>query len=50
MVEPLLLTEALAGAQKTESSKLHYACILLLLLLFILLLLLLLLLIIIIIK
>ena len=33
MVEPLLLTDALAGAQKTESSKLHYACILLLLLL-----------------
>ena len=31
MVEPLLLTDALAGAQKTESSKLHYACILLLL-------------------
>ena len=27
MVEPLLLTHALAGAQKTESSKLHYACI-----------------------
>ena len=24
MVEPLLLTHALAGAQKTESSKLHY--------------------------
>ena len=47
MVEPLLLTDALAGAQKTESSKLHYACILLLLLLFILLLLLLLIIIII---
>ena len=27
MVEPLLATHALAGAQKTESSKLHYACI-----------------------
>ena len=27
MVEPLLSTHALAGAQKTESSKLHYACI-----------------------
>ena len=27
MVEPLLLTHALAGTQKTESSKLHYACI-----------------------
>ena len=27
MVEPLPLTHALAGAQKTESSKLHYACI-----------------------
>ena len=50
MVEPLLLTDALAGAQKTESSKLHYACILLLLLLLLLLILLLLLLIIIIIK
>ena len=35
MVEPLLLTHALAGAQKTESSKLHYACILLLLLIII---------------
>ena len=38
MVEPLLLTDALAGAQKTESSKLHYVCILLLLLLLLLLL------------
>ena len=27
MVEPLLSTHAFAGAQKTESSKLHYACI-----------------------
>ena len=27
MVEPLLLTHALAGAQKAESSKLHYSCI-----------------------
>ena len=41
MVEPLLLTDALAGAQKTESSKLHYACILLLLFFILLLLLLL---------
>ena len=41
MVEPLLLTHALAGAQKRESSKLHYACILLLLLLLLLLILLL---------